>query len=304
MKLLQRLSREGKIHPPRWLPNNLIYAAYTGSLAYGCAEDTSDLDVYGICMPPVKILYPHKAGVIYGFGNQGEKFDQWLEHGVHDTPNLDIGPGLHDKSKGDNKEYDFTIYSIVRFFQLCMENNPNILDVLFAPQRCIIHSTSIGNLVRENRHLFLHKGCWHKFKGYAYSQLHKMKSQTRTGKRAEQVEEHGYDLKFAYHVVRLMLEVEEILVEGNLTLDRNGGMLRAIRRGDWSLNRITSFFESKEADLESVYHNSDLPYKPNETAIKNLLIECLNIAYPDHQETKIVTPAETKLNQIKLILEK
>ena len=29
----------------------------------------------------------------------------------------------------------------------------------------------VGNLVREKRKLFLHKGAWPKFKGYAYSQL-------------------------------------------------------------------------------------------------------------------------------------
>jgi len=35
----------------------------------------------------------------------------------------------------------------------------------------IINAFSVGNLVREKRKLFLHKGAWPKFKGYAYSQL-------------------------------------------------------------------------------------------------------------------------------------
>lgn len=78
------------------------------------------------------------------------------------------------KIKFENgKQYDFQIFSIVKYFQLCMENNPNMLDSLFTPVNCVIHSTQIGNLVRENRKMFLHKGCWPKLKGYAFSQLHK-----------------------------------------------------------------------------------------------------------------------------------
>ena len=62
-----------------------------------------------------------------------------------------------------------------------MENNPNVIDSLFTPVNCVLHSTRVGNLVRENRRLFLHKGAWPKFKGYAYSQLHKMTDQNAAG---------------------------------------------------------------------------------------------------------------------------
>ncbi|MGC5341009.1 DNA polymerase beta superfamily protein, partial [Escherichia coli] len=75
--------------------------------------------------------------------------------------------GIKDGSAlgGDGREYDCCIYSIIKFFQLVMENNPNMIDSLFVPQNCIVYSTPIGQMVREARHLFLHKGSWHKFKG-------------------------------------------------------------------------------------------------------------------------------------------
>jgi hypothetical protein len=57
-----------------------------------------------------------------------------------------------------------------------MENNPNMFDVMFLPRRCVLHSTPIYEHVRENRKLFLHKGSWHKFRGYAYSSLSKAKN--------------------------------------------------------------------------------------------------------------------------------
>ena len=127
-----------------------------------------------------------------------------------------------------------------------MENNPNVIDSLFTPVNCVLHSTRVGNLVRENRKLFLHNGAWPKFKGYAYSQLHKLSIKEPQGKRAELVAEHGYDTKFAYHVVRLLPEVEKILIEGDIDLQRNNEQLKAIRRGDWTEDRLRAWCSDKE----------------------------------------------------------
>ena len=99
-----------------------------------------------------------------------------------------------------------------------MENNPNVIDSLFTPATCVLHCTRIGAMVRENRKLFLHRGAWPKFKGYAYSQLHKLAIKQPIGKRAELVAKHGYDTKFAYHVVRLLGEVEQIAHEARQAL--------------------------------------------------------------------------------------
>jgi hypothetical protein len=39
-------------------------------------------------------------------------------------------------------------------------------------------------------------------------------------------------VKFAYHVIRLLGEAEQILLEGDIDLRRNSAQLKAIRRGD------------------------------------------------------------------------
>ena len=75
-------------------------------------------------------------------------------------------------------------------------------------------------------------GAWPKFKGYAYSQQHKLANKQPQGKRAELVAEHGFDTRFGYHLVRLISEVEQILVEGDIDLRRNNEPLKAIRRGE------------------------------------------------------------------------
>ena len=160
----------------------------------------------------------------------------------------------------------------MKFFRLAIENNPNIIDSLFTPTTCVLHSTRVGNLVRENRRLFLHKGAWPKFKGYAYSQLHKLAIKRPQGKRAELIERHGFDTKFGYHVVRLISDVEQILVEGDIDLQRNNEQLKAIRRGEWTEARLRAWFADKESHLERLYAESTLRAVPDESRIKALLL--------------------------------
>jgi len=252
---------------PGFIKNNIHYEVQMGSVAYGVSSDNSDIDVYGFCIPPKYMIFPHLNGEIQGFGKQVNKFEQFQKH--------------HIKDQESRKEYDMTIYSIIKFFQLCMDNNPNMVDSLFVPRRCILHSTSIGEHVRENKNFFLHKGSWFKFKGYAYSQVHKMniKKPDPNSKRYESIQKFGFDVKFAYHVVRLLNEIEQILVEHDLDLERNREQLKSIRRGEWSQEQIINYFNDKEKSLEKTYLESSLPKCPNEEKIKALLLECLEMHY-------------------------
>jgi predicted nucleotidyltransferase len=279
MSTLQRLTDRGLVKPPRWLPANVQYETIMGSVAYGVSSDTSDMDVYAWAIPPKDDVFPHLRGEIPGFGKARERFEQFQEHHVRDP----------DALAGHGRTYDLTIFSIVKFFRLAMENNPNVIDCLFTPQVCVLHSTRVGNLVRENRRLFLHRGAWAKFKGYAYSQLHKIAIKQPTGKRAELVAEHGFDTKFAYHVVRLLAEAEQILVEGDIDLQRDNERLKAIRRGEWTEERLRQWAAAKEADLERAYAASALPAVPDEARLKALLLNCLEEHYGNLSDS-VVNP--------------
>lgn len=277
MNLRGVVASGAKISPPGWLCDNLCYETIMGSVAYGVSSDESDVDVYGICLPPKDAVFPHLAGEIPGFGRQIKRFETWQEHGVA-------------VAAGDRR-WDFSIFGIVKFFQLAMENNPNVIDSIFTPRRCVLSSTAVGEYVREHRVDFLHKGAWHKFKGYAYSQLNKIRTKTPTGKRAALVEEFGFDTKFAYHVVRLLLEVEQILVHRDIDLERDREQLKAIRRGDWTLAQLEQWAGDKERALEAIYHASDVPYAPDEARIKRHLIHCLEMHYGD-LSSAVVQPDE------------
>lgn len=254
---------------PAFLETAVQYEVVMGSIAYGVAEDHSDMDVYGFAIPPRDWVFPHLRGEIPGFDEPGQSFDQIQQHHMLDPSALG----------GRGREYDLTVYSIIKYFRLLMENNPNIIDTLFVPRNCVLYSTAVGEMVRENRHLFLHKGCWPKFKGYAYSQVHKMRTKNPEGGRKAIVDEFGYDVKFAYHVVRLLYEVEQILLEQDLDLARHREQLKAIRRGEWTQQQVEEFFVAKERQLETVYLESDLSPVVQVDAIKKLLLHCLEQHY-------------------------
>jgi hypothetical protein len=321
--LIHTLQKQGLIQPPKWLADNVAFLTVMGSVAYGVSSDSSDEDIYGFCVPPKDMTFPHLAGEIPGFGTQLQRFNVWQQH--------------HIKTLDGRKEYDFAIYSIVQYFQLIMECNPNMIDSLFVPERCIKHTTEIARMVRDRRKMFLHKGAWHKFKGYSYSQLHKIEIKRQNspevvdlrsfcadhgiepakvfdinaeiiladrhgagmsqatqfelsrlceavqaaGPRFVNITKFGFDVKFAYHVVRLLNEIEQIMVEHDLDIQRNREQLKAIRRGEWSQEQIISYFEDKEKSLEDVYAKSTLPAKPDEKAVKQLLVDCLEHHYGD-----------------------
>lgn len=91
--------------------------------------------------------------------------------------------------------------------------------------------------------------------------------------------ERGYDTKFAYHVVRLIGEVEQILVEQDIDLQRDNERLKAIRRGEWTEERLRQWFAEKESQLERAYAESTLRATPDEPKIRALLLAALEDHY-------------------------
>jgi predicted nucleotidyltransferase len=266
----------------KWIADSLQYEVIMGSTAYGVSTDTSDLDIYGWCIPPKSFVFPHTEGYIDGLGPSPPRFEQFSQHHV----------------KTARHEYDFTIYNLVKYVQLVAENNPNMIDSLFVPPNCVTHITEVGNMLRDRRKDLLHKGSWHKFKGYAYSQIHKIKNKefnpNWTTKRKDRIQEIGFDSKQSYHAVRLIDEAEQILLHGDIDLQRNREHYKAIRRGDLTFDQVAEYFFNKERDLEKVYLECKLPHGPNWPMINGLVYDILEQFYgsisevPRHNDVSLL----------------
>lgn len=269
--ILKELHDKNLINPPSFLLTNTTYLCVMGSICYGVETDSSDFDVYGFAIPPKSDIFPYTEK-LYGF-DEINVFEQWQKHHILDQSALG----------GKGREYDFSVFNIVKYVKLCMDSNPNMLDSLFVPQNCILHSTAVSELLRDNRKLFLSKSIWAKYKGYSYSQLHKAsgKNPEAGSKRKALRDAYGMDTKFLYHVIRLLSEAEQILLEGDLDLQEKGRRehMKAIRRGEVSEKDIREWASNKEKQLEDLYHKSTLPLKPNKEAIKEVLLKCLEQHY-------------------------
>lgn len=129
------------------IEKNTIFLCLVGSHAYGTNTDTSDEDIGGVVIPK----RDHYIGTKYF-----EQADKWLD--------------------ANGNKIDKTIFSIDKVVKLLLENNPNILDYLFLPERCIRIIKPEWQQILDIRESFVSKKCRASFEGYAFSQLERIKT--------------------------------------------------------------------------------------------------------------------------------
>lgn len=74
---------------------------------------------------------------------------------------------------------DIVLYDLIKFSKLIEQNNPNIMDVLFAPKDKIIYCDEKFNLLLEQKNNFLTKKIKNTFIGYSESQLKKINTHSK-----------------------------------------------------------------------------------------------------------------------------
>ena len=163
MSIIEKLHKNKLITLPHDFVKETEYEVMMGSTAYNTQLDLSDIDIHGITIPPKEFVFPHLAGHIRGFGKPPPNFEIFQQHHI----------------KTNSKEYDVVIHSIVKTFSLAMDNNPNVLDMLWVPENCILHITEIGKYIRNIRKNFLSKASFHRFRGYSFSQMRKLENSPR-----------------------------------------------------------------------------------------------------------------------------
>lgn len=97
---------------------------------------------------------------------------------------------------------------------------------------------------------------------------------TRNAKRAELEAKHGYDVKHAMHLVRLLRMCREILSTGEVIVKRpDREELLAIRNGAWSYEQLVGWAEEEDKALDALYVSSTLPHAPDRAALDRLCVE-------------------------------
>ena len=247
------------IHPPlsRWA----ILMGYRGSIAHGMyvphsdPNSVDDKDVTAVCVPTVDWYFgvPTETTHFPSNGTQEIKRDEW----------------------------DIVAYEARKFIFLLAQGNPNVLTLLWLKNKNYILIQPAGQLILDNRQLFVGRHVYKSFTGYAYSQLHRMTDHTFEGfmgaKRKALVDKYGYDCKNAAHLIRLLRMGIEFLKDGELYVEReDASQLLDIKLGKWTLEQVKSEADRLFKLADETYVRSTLPKAPNMENVYRLSVEVIN----------------------------
>lgn len=118
----------------------LIYQYIRGSHAYGLNVETSDVDTGGVYITDNKRLLGLRSNYCEQISDE----------------------------KNDNVWYE-----VGRFLELLLNSNPNMLEALFVPERCILYKHPVMDIILENRYKFLSKKAFNSLTSYGIEQIRK-----------------------------------------------------------------------------------------------------------------------------------
>lgn len=125
-----------------FVKTDTVFMTLAGSHMYGTNLPTSDVDKRGVCVPP--------KNVVMGFANRFEQQEF---------------PGE-----------DTVVFSLTKFMDLACACNPNIIELLFAPEESIITRHPTWLRLQARRQEFLSASAFKTFTGYAASQLSRIRT--------------------------------------------------------------------------------------------------------------------------------
>jgi len=124
---------------------SIIFECLSGSHSYGLNTPASDEDYKGIFIFPASAYLSLEAPV----------------------------------SQVSDEKNDVVYYSLLRFFELALNANPNIIELLFMPEDCIRKTTPFYTELQDSRSLFITKQAYESHVGYAHAQIKKARGQNK-----------------------------------------------------------------------------------------------------------------------------
>jgi predicted nucleotidyltransferase len=229
-----------------WLERNTILMGTCGSKAYGVDVDektsehfglkASDEDTVGVCVPPFDYYYG---------------FNEFEQH---------VG-----------KDPDIAIHSLKKFLIMATKGNPSTLDILWLPEELWSVKTEAGQMLIDNRNIFLTKKVGWSIYGCAN---HHLKNVINGNGRADYIRAFGYDTKAASHLIRILRMAYEILVLNQVEVRRQDAHdLRNIRLGILEKRDVVDYAQEMIDNIVNQYiPNSSLPDEVDKSIVHQLSI--------------------------------
>lgn len=163
----------------------IVFECLSGSHAYGLATPDSDEDIKGVFILPKEDYY-----------------------------------GLNYVDQVSNETNDIVYYELKRFVELLSKSNPNMLELLYTPDDCVLKMHPVFLEIRSKN--FLSKQCKESFGGYAMTQVRKAKGLNKKILNPVEKERKGV-LDFCYVVHQQgSIPVDQYLKSRNLKQENCG----------------------------------------------------------------------------------
>lgn len=251
----------------------VILLVQVGSGVHGTSiTGQDDRDEMGICLEPASFV-TGLARVVTPAG-QRIPFEQYEMHTAWERPG-----GLAERSGAG--DLDIVVYGARKWAALAAAGNPTVLLPLWVPDSEVVRIEEPGRQLRRNAERFVSKKVGARFLGYLSSQKLAM-TEVGGGRavRPAHVGQHGYDVKYAMHALRLGMQGAELLRTGQISLpvpEPYLSELRAVRSDQWPLPRVLDRLATIEDDLNALTQDNGLPDQPDWAWIN----EWLHTAYQD-----------------------
>lgn len=174
---------------------------------------------------------------------------------------------------------DVKYFSLRKWCRMAAKGNPNFLLMLFASPTHVLKYNALGSQLRDMRGLFISKQAIRSHLGYMQGQRQRLLNHNhefgaghgRGLPRYDLVEQYGFDVKFAMHLLRLGYQGLELAKTGKLTLpiaEDDRQLLLKVRRGEYDLPWVLKWAEDLEAAMKAAFDSSSLPDEPNYAEIE------------------------------------
>ncbi|MFF2053725.1 DNA polymerase beta superfamily protein [Leifsonia sp. NPDC058194] len=238
-----------------------------GSRAHGTADENSDHDLIGIFVEHDHQLY-------------GLERAETLIYRIHPDGKLQRMGVSDAETRSGADVIELSLHPLRKFVSLAAGGNPSVLSTLWAPAVLQLTGGRASALLIGHRDAFLSKHAGFRHAGYARAQRDALLGRTnKRTNRPELVSAHGYDTKYAAHMIRLLLAGLDLVRDRAFHLPMKPEqveIIREIRRGEIALDDLLTLSEKLETDLTTETEDSELPDSADIAAINDLLRQIRN----------------------------
>ena len=244
----------------RMAESTTILRAVVGSTLHGLAVDgMDDRDEMGVCVEDIKQV----VGL--------NEFEQVVQRTAA------IREGKHD-AKSKPGDLDLVIYSLRKYVRLALNGNPTIINLLYAPRPFVTVLTLAGEQLQALAPYIVSRRAGKAFLGYAEAQRQRLLGERGSMKvrRPDLIEKHGFDAKYAMHLLRLCLQGIELLTTGRLTFpmpEDDRMALIAVRTGQVKVEEVLKLAVDYERKLKDLLVSLEIREEPDRERVESWMID-------------------------------